>query len=304
MRNTGAARPGGQNALRNRGEGRQSAGICSRAIVWRKGVEQKREIVDQCVVSSKSGADRCLSFSERIPRQSHPGAEQAPGVIFRIDGIPDERIGNKQTLSVGDVVGSPAVRLIPAGRELVPNAGADRQVASKAYRVFGVPRPEQTSPSQFGCGGHYLEVAGGSLQKGGQTRKSRLPEPARGDVFVVLHALKPDAETDLVSPTADLQSVCICEEISAISRSGRIVRACRSYSCRARAGSGASDNDSSRPGPGHKVGTCGKCRERKRIKTKCRTRESGTGYIDDPRGEDMRVPDARHLSPQRRKRTE
>ena len=134
----------------------------------------------------------------------------------------------------------------------MPNTGSKREVASKLHRVLEVPGSEQTSPSQLRCVWHRLEVADGSLQEGGQTRKGRKPQPARRRVFIIQQPLKPDPQIDLVNSLANLQPVSVREEISAIPDAGGIVRARRRYGSGAGARIAASDDDTSGPRPSYK----------------------------------------------------
>ena len=72
---------------------------------------------------------------------------------------------------------------------------------------------------------HHLETADGALQKGGQAGEGALSKLARGGIFVVLQPLKPDPGADLMSALADLEIVCVGEEIAAIPNARGVIRA-------------------------------------------------------------------------------
>ena len=55
--------------------------------------------------------------------------------------------------------------------------------------------------------------------------KRGLAQLARGGVFVVLHALEPDARADLMDPLHDLHIVGIGEQIAAVPDARGVVRA-------------------------------------------------------------------------------
>src|SRR5579884_1284901 len=82
--------------------------------------------------------------------------------------------------------------------------------------VLNMPGSEETSPAQLIVVGHDLEVHQAALKEGGQGVEGRLPEPPRGNIFIILHPLDPPAEADLMNAFDDLHGVGIGVEIAAV----------------------------------------------------------------------------------------
>jgi len=67
-------------------------------------------------------------------------------------------------------------------------------------------------------------ISNHSLKKCRQAGERSLSQLTRCAVLVVLQTLKPDAHAELVNAMADSQVVLICEQISVIGNSRRVVR--------------------------------------------------------------------------------
>ena len=126
-RNAGAA--GGRRLhAGHHGQQRRQADIRerSRAVIGRQRIQQEAEIVDQRIVDAESGADRGLSVAEDVPGQADPRAEQMLRVVGGEDGIAHQRRGQRARRCIGDVIGGPVLRFVPAGGEFVAQADAQR----------------------------------------------------------------------------------------------------------------------------------------------------------------------------------
>ena len=89
--------------------------------------------------------------------------------------LPTRGVVTRTPLRVGDVVGGAAERLVPAGGELLAQAGAQGEVRAQLDGVLDIPRAEQASPAEFVGRGHHLEAADRALQERGQAGEVAWP---------------------------------------------------------------------------------------------------------------------------------
>ena len=98
----------------------------NQGVEWRGGTQWKIEIVQEGMVNPKSAADRCLPVSERVPGKADSGLKQRSRIVVNQRIIRHSRLVQEHAVRTEDELGSPSSPLVPAIRELVPEADSNR----------------------------------------------------------------------------------------------------------------------------------------------------------------------------------
>src|SRR5260370_2919599 len=98
------------------------------------------------------------------------------------------------------IVRGPAVRLVPAGRKLVPKTQRHRKSRTDPDGVLRIPRAQQRAPIHLRWRRIEQETGNRSLQKRLQAGERRLSKLAQRNGFVRLKTLEPSAEFKLMPP--------------------------------------------------------------------------------------------------------
>ena len=92
------------------------------AVGGRQRVHQKIEGVDHRIINAVAGSQRGLAVAEDVPRKRDARGEQFLHVVLRQNGTPDNRVGQQNSVAIGDVIGGAARLLIPAGSKFLADA--------------------------------------------------------------------------------------------------------------------------------------------------------------------------------------
>src|SRR5260370_42695268 len=98
------------------------------------------------------------------------------------------------------IVRGPAVRLVPAGRKLVPKTQRHRKSRTDPDGVLRIPRAQQRAPIHLRWRRIEQEAGNRSLQERLQAGERRLAKLAQRNGFVRLKTLEPSAQFKLRPP--------------------------------------------------------------------------------------------------------
>ncbi len=210
------------------------------AVERRHGGEDETQKVLDIVISAECRPDGSPAFSERIPGQTDPRAEQPPRIVLGQGGMPDQGLGLDHAPRVVDEIGGSSGGFVPTIRKLVAQTEPETEVGPHLDRVLEKPGTFELAPRVGRRIWHDSEVRDCALEKGLQARKDRLPVHARSSKLVGAKPLKAHAGAQLVAAADHLDLVRVGEQAFVI---------VEQLPGRAASGSDAADDTTAADGP-------------------------------------------------------